>query len=541
VSSFCGAESAGFQAISKKFESDKIHGLMSQSSFFSSSLSRVFALVLLFSLALTIRLYDLTDLPLDFHPTRQLLSAIKARGLYYETQPDGIATEKLETAIRQAKLKADVEPVLFEHVVAFTYRFTGEQVWIARIYSSLFWLIGGAFLFMLVRDLNSFDGAIFSTAYYLLYPYSIIASRSFQPDPLMMMFILAFWWMFSRWVDLTPNPSPERRGKPWWVLLAGVFGGLAILIKFSAAFFVVGAALGLALSRFTLRELLRNRQVWLMALVGSMPALAYLIYGIFIGGYLGGQFSGRFIPALLVSPVNYLQWATKASLASGGLFIMLGLLGLFFVKDERLRRLMLGLWAVYFVYGLFFNYHVATHDYYHLPLIPIVAVSLSPLGDWFFARLAEASPRPWMRSAVYFILFFGLSSVLWNVRNQMKAVDYRPEAVMWAEVGEQLADEHVVALTQDYGSRLEYWGLKTAATWPYVGDISYIDARGGAFFFEELFNEYLSKRDYFLVTDFDEFDRQLELKDRLLNSYLIHSQDDGYVIFDLRSPISGGS
>ena len=514
---------------------------MSQSSFFSSPLSRVFVLVLLFSLALTIRLYDLTDLPLDFHPTRQLLSAIKARGLYYETQPDGIPTWKLETAIRQAKLKADVEPVIFERVVAFTYRFAGEQLWIARICSSLFWLIGGIFLFMFVRDLISFEGAIFSTTYYLFFPYAIIASRSFQPDPLMVMFLLSFWWMFSRWVGLTPNPSPGSRGKQWWwVFLAGLFGGLAILIKFSAAFFVIGTALGLALSRFSLRKLLRNRQVWLMALIGALPALAYLIYGIFVGGYLGGQFSGRFIPALLLSPVNYLQWATKASLAAGGLFIMLGLLGLFFVKDERLRRLMLGLWAAYLVYGLFFNYHVATHDYYHLPMIPIVAVSLSPLGDWFFARLTEASPRLWMRSTVYFILFFGLFSVLWSVRNQMKSVNYRPEAVMWAEVGEQLADERVVALTQDYGSRLEYWGLKTAATWPYVGDINYIDARGGAFYFDELFNEYLSKRDYFLVTDFDEFDRQLELKNRLFSSYLIHAQGDGYVIFNLRSPLRGG-
>ena len=514
---------------------------MTQPSFFSSQLLRVIALVLLFALALTIRLYDLTDLPLDFHPTRQLLSAIKARGLYYETQPDGVPTWKLETAIRQAKLKADVEPVIFERVVAFTYRFTGEQLWIARIYSSFFWLVGGLFLFMLVRELISLEGAIFSITYYLFFPYSVFASRSFQPDPLMVMFLLAFWWMFSRWLALTADASSHDR----WVgvreaILAGLFGGLAILIKFSAAFFVIGAALGMGLSRFTLREILRNHQVWLIVFIGVLPALTYLIYGIFIGGYLGGQFSGRFIPELLLSPVNYLQWATKAYLAAGGLFIMLGLLGFFFVKDGRLRSLMTGLWIAYLIYGLFFNYHVATHDYYHLPLIPIVALSLSPVGDWFFERLTVASPSPWMRGAVYFILLFGLFSVIWNIRNQMKDIDYRPEAAMWAEIGEQLVDKRAVALTQDYGSRLEYWGWKTVATWPYLGDINYIDTRGGAFFFEELFNEYSSKRDFFLITDFNELDRQSELKNRLFSSFLIHSQGDGYVIFNLRNPLSGG-
>src|SRR5688500_212116 len=537
--SFYGGGSADFQAKSKKLQSDKIHAPMTQESFFASKFARSIVLVLLFAIALTIRMYDLTDLPLDFHPTRQLLSAIKARGIYYETQPDGVPTWKLETAIRQAKLKADVEPVVFERLVAFTYRFTGEQVWLARIYSSLFWLIGGIFLFMLVRELISFEGAIFSTAYYLFFPYAIIASRSFQPDALMVMLTISFWWIFARWITFTRSPSPEGRGVRV-ALLAGLLGGLAIFIKFSAAFFVIGAALGLALSRFTLRELLRNIEVWLMVLIGILPAAAYLVYGIFIRGDLGSQFSGRFIPTLLLNPLNYLQWMTKASMAAGGLFIMLALLAFFLVKENRLRSLMSGLWGAYLLYGLFFDYHVATHDYYHLLLIPIVALSLGLFGDWFFARLAEASLHRYQRSAVYLILFFGLLSVVWNVRNQIKAVDYRPEAAMWVEIGEQLVDERVVALTQDYGSRLEYWGWKTAATWPYTGDINYSDARGGIFSFDELFDEYASKRDFFLVTDLDELDRQLGLKERLFSSYSIVAQEDGYLIFDLRNPISAG-
>jgi hypothetical protein len=261
---------------------------MSQPSFFSARAIRIAALLLLFSAALSIRLYDLTDLPLDFHPTRQLLSAIKARALYFETQPDGVSTEKLETGIRQARLKAQVEPVIFERLVAYTYRFTGEQLWVSRLYSSLFWLIGGIFLFLLVRDLVSFDAAIFSTAYYLFFPYAVIGSRSFQPDPLMVMLIIAFWWMFLRWTDLAVDPpTPGSGAGARAALLAGLVGGLAIFIKFSAAFFVIGAALGLGLSLFTWRDLLRNTQVWMMAVVGALPASIYLIYGIFIQGWAG--------------------------------------------------------------------------------------------------------------------------------------------------------------------------------------------------------------------------------------------------------------
>ncbi|HJQ15080.1 MAG TPA: glycosyltransferase family 39 protein, partial [Anaerolineales bacterium] len=192
-----------------------------------------------------------------------MVSFIKARGLYYQTKPDGVSARELKTAVRFAKLKADVEPVVFENLVAFTYRFTGEQVWVPRMYSSLFWLIGGIFLFLLARDVASFDGALVSTAYYLLFPYAILGSRSFQPDPLMVMLIVAFWWAFSRWVRL-PSWS--------YAVLSGLLGGLAIFIKFSAAFFVIGGALGLVLSRFTLRDLLLNTQVWIIATIGALPA-----------------------------------------------------------------------------------------------------------------------------------------------------------------------------------------------------------------------------------------------------------------------------
>jgi hypothetical protein len=340
-------------------------------------------------------------------------------------------------------------------------------------------------------------------------------------------------------MTLTPAPlSLQERGAGVRVVLAGLIGGLAIFIKFSAVFFVIGGALGLALSRFTLRDLFTNAQVWVMAFLGALPAAAYLVYGIFIRGDLASQFKGRFVPALLFSPLNYLQWEVKASLAAGGIFIMLGLLGLLVVQDKRLRNFLYGLWGAYLAYGLFFNYHIATHDYYHLPFIPIVALSLAPLGEWFFTRLTEAAWQRWTRIAVVILLAYGVFSVVWDVRNQMKAVDYRPQAAMWAEIGEQFDHkERVIALTQDYGARLEYWGWRRFSTWPYTGDAGYVNIRGGVFSFDDLFERYASKMSYFLVTDFQEFERQGQLRERLFSSYPVSAEGDGYLIFDLKAPL----
>ncbi len=492
-------------------------------SFFSSRGLLILTLVLIFGFGFGIRLYQLTNLPLDFQPTRQLLSMLKARGMYYATNPPGIPDWQKQMAIQQWKTRADVEPSILENIVAFTYRFTGEHFWIARIYSSLFWIIGGIFLFLLVRDLISVDGAVIATAYYLFFPYAVTASRSFQPDPFMVMSIISFWWAFFRWIK---NPS-------WiWAILAGLLGGLAILIKFSAAFFVIGAALGLGLGKFSLRDLIRKPQVWVMALLGILPAAAYLYDGLVLNHFLRQQFGGRFFPSLLLSPINYINWESKAALAAGGLAIMFGLLGLFFVRERSARFFLYGLWGMYILYGLYFDYHIATHDYYQLPFIPIVAISLAPLADWFLSRLAELSTGRWLRIAAITFLAFGLFSALWELRDTLKSVDYRPQAAMWAEIGGKLGHgSGVVALTQDYGQRLNYWGWQNAEIWPNSGDIDYHELRGATFNSSTNFARMISGKTFFLVTDFQELDRQPDLKKSL--SVFPAYDGNGYTIYAL--------
>ena len=507
--------------------------------FFSSRFAQIAALVLLLGLGLAIRIYDLTDLPLDFHPTRQLLSALKARGMYYQPLTD-IPADQRDFAIQQWKFRASVEPAFFERVVAFTYQFTGEQLWIARIYSSLFWVIGAVFLFLLARQLTSIDGALVTTAFYLFAPYAVTASRSFQPDPLMVMLIIIFWWAVYKWA-LTSASFPEGEGRPkdgvrgWaFAIIAGLFGGFAIYIKFVAAFFIIGGGLGAILRRESIVETARRPQIYVMTVLGFLPGAAYVIYGVWIAGYLGQQFGGRFIPSLFLSPSYYLGWIGMLNIVIGGIALMLGLLGLFFLDNEK-RRFLLGLWAGYALFGIIFNYHISSHDYYSLPLIPIVALLLAPLADSFFAQLTKITTTRSARIAVFCLLLFGLFASLWNTRAEMKSIDYRPEAQMWIEISEKIGDKNTAGLTQDYGSRLAYWGWKNLTAWPTYGDLIYHDdLRGAQIDFEGQFETIALKKELFLVTDFDELDRQPFLKEKL-SGYSIFAEDDGYVIFDLTS------
>jgi hypothetical protein len=492
-------------------------------SFFAPRAAWMTALLVLLILGFAIRLYDLTDLPLDFHPTRQLLSALKARGMYYSTLTD-IPAEQKTFAVQQWKVRAAIEPEIIENIVAFTYRFTGEELWIARIYSSLFWLIGAIFLFLLARDVTSTDGALTATAVYLFLPYAVTASRSFQPDPLMVMLIIIFWWAVYQWAR---DPSSYR-----FAIIAGLFGGLAILVKFVAAFFVIAGGLGALLGRMSLRDALKQPQAYVMSVLGVLPGAVYVVYGVFIAGYLGQQFGGRFIPSLFLSPSYYLGWLGMLNQVIGGVMLMLALLGLLFFTDEK-RRFMTALWAGYMLFGLYFNYHISSHDYYSLPLIPIVALSFASLGDWFFTQLRQLANTRIINILVPGILLLGLFASSWDLRAQMKSVDYRPEVQMWQEISEITGEYNLAGLTQDYGSRLAYWGWLPITSWPTFGDLNYHqDLRGAQNDFEKQFEQLALRKDLFLVTDFEELERQPLLMEKL-TQFPIFAQGDGYIIYDL--------
>jgi hypothetical protein len=495
-----------------------------KASFFPARFSQIAALVLLLALGLGIRLLDLTDLPLDFHPTRQLLSALKARGMYYETLTD-VPAEQRSFAIQQWKFRAAIEPEVIERLTASTYQFTGEQLWVARAYSSAFWVIGAVFLFLLAQKLTSADGALAAAAFYLFAPYAVTASRSFQPDPLMVTLVIVFWWAVYEW--------SEKPGSYSWAIAAGLFGGLAIYVKFVAAFFIVSGGLGAVLRRDSLWTLLRRPQTYVMAFLGILPGAGYVVYGVWVAGFLGQQFSGRFIPAYYLSLSYYFGWIGTLNLVVGAAALTLSLIGLFFFEHEN-RRFALGLWAGYFLFGLYFNYHISTHDYYSLPLIPIAALSLAPLADWFFARLTELADSRSTRLAAVGILLLGLFSTFWNLRAEMKRVDYRPEAAMWAEIGERIGDRNAAGLTQDYGARLSYWGWKNLVSWQTYGDTAYhADLRGAQRGFEETFAALAEKKELFVVTDFDELKRQPLLREKLA-AYPVFAEGDGYVIYNLR-------
>jgi hypothetical protein len=476
-------------------------------------------------LGLGIRLYDLTDPPLDFHPTRQLRGAMIARGIYYKMMPNA-DPEMRRTAIQFGNSTGQYEPSILENIVARTYLLTGgENLWIARIYTSVFWVIGGIALFALAWRMTSLGGALLGLGYTLFLPFAVEASRSFQPDPGMVMCIILSVYALYRW--------SETQG--WkWAIAAGLLGGLAVLVKVVAGYIVGGAALAMVLFALGFKRALRSPQVWVMAILMIAPSAIYYL------GIRQGRASDYFqswtisLLHLLLEPAFYVRWFSFVQNLVGLSAILLGLAGVL-IAAPRSRALLLGLWGGYLFYGLLLPYQMYTHSYYHLQLVPILGLSLAPIGQLIAERIGQQA-KIWKLMAAG-VAIVAIAWPVWVSRSTFASQDNRMEPAYWLEVASHLpTDGKIMALTQDYGYRLMYFGWRKVTLWPNRGERSLAALRGKSKEFETYFAKRTEDKNYFLITAFGQFNDQPDLKAMLYDHYPVVAEGDGYIIFDLEHP-----
>lgn len=485
------------------------------------------ALVVLFALGLAIRVYDLSDPPFDFHSNRQFRAALIARGMFYAAL-DGAPEPQRSIALAQQAGEPLIEPPIVEWLAARVYLLTGgPDLRIPRLLSIAFWLLGAAAVFGLARDLSSTAGALVSLAYFLFLPFGMLASRSFQPDPLMAALIAGSAWALYRW----------SRAPGWGrAALAGALTGLAILVKAVAVFPLGLGALFLLAAGPGLRKSLRDRQTWTVAGLALLPVLGYYVNGLFLSGFLAGQDSFRFFPEYWTDPAFYIRWVEMAAGICGFTVLLAGLVGITLVPDRAGRGLLAGLWTGYALYSLALPYHTLTHDYYQLLLVPIAAISLGPPAALVFAEIAR---RPYARPALAAAAALALGAILfkaWDTRVILARVDYRPDAAEWARFEGLLPpDARVVSLAQAYGFPLAYYGWIAAERWPTGADLALRELAGldpNAVSDRRIAD--LAGADYFIVTQFNEFENQPDLQAYLADHAAIYMEGDGFVIYDLQ-------
>jgi 4-amino-4-deoxy-L-arabinose transferase-like glycosyltransferase len=473
-----------------------------------------------------LRMINLTNPPLDFASTRQLFSILKARGMYYQYVSDvPAATRQLAISLGNVGI---VEPPVLETIVSQTYRLTGEYIWIGRIYSVLFWILGGLALFLLIREFASISAAMIGTLFYLFVPFGVLASRAFMPDPLMVALIIYSLWALFRW---------QNTSKWKWAILFGIFAGAALFVKNLSVFIILGGFAGVVLGARGIRRSIRDVQVWVMGVLMILPVGIYTLYGIFMLN-LESQFALRFFPNMWVDPAFFFRWAFIINSNIGWTVTLAAIVSVFLADPKRERPLLIGMWIGYLLFGMAFSYYFFTHDYYQLSFIPVVAISMAPVLRLIFEKFYERSPGLFPRLVLVAVVLVGLAVPAWYSRVQIVGSDYRNEPSFWAEIGDLLGhSKGVIGLTQDYGYRLAYWGWQGSTAWFTSADINLRYLAGQNIDLAQKFAQDTSGKQYFLVTMFGEFDNQPVIKDLLNSHYPVFAQTDEYVIYDLQHPL----
>lgn len=494
--------------------------------FFSPAL-RLLIIGLLFITAFGIRLYNINGMPKNLHPGRPYNSIIIARAYYFETSKS-IPQWRREVARVNKNNRPFQEPRIIEHIAAFTYRIAGgEYLWIPRILFSIFWLTGGFALYLLAKKITSPHGAMLSIAFYLFLPYAVSASRSFHPHSLMIMILILSWLTIFQYYQ---QPSMAR------AVFAGTCSGLTLFTYPHSIFPILGAFSCLAIYKYGFYKAIANLKSLVFVAITLAPVAIW--YGLVARQFIRWYGGISFTPGLLMGSFFWKGWYNQLEYIIGFAALIGALLGAFLPRKGLGKALLTGLWLGYLVYVLIFNYQNATHTYYQIVLIPIVGLSLAPIGALIGAYLDQTCTRWRCRLPVLVIILLALFINIHRVKQQLINRHFEREVKIAKEIGEAVRHStKTILLTRFHKSPFQYHGELSGWYWPKSGDFRAQAMRGERILSAEERFKGLSAQhepEYFIVTDFQEFLRQPDLQGFLTKNFTVLARTRDYLLYDLR-------
>ena len=392
-------------------------------------------------------------------------------------------SEPQRLAAREAARRQPIiEPPVIERAASLVYAAIGrEDLRLARFLSVAAWLAGAFALWWLTARLFGGSSAAIATALavYLFVPFGIPASQALQPDALMTaLTVLAVAaavhhdrgvrLQHDRGVRLQPDlPGPPEGGR--YVRPEGgryvralafltLASAAAIFIKPMAGFFVFPVVLVLAIRRLGwLRGALFTAGLTILAIA---PAAWWYVF------IAPDAADNRLFPALLATPAFWRGWLKMVDavvtwpLAAAGLAAVA-------LTTGRARTVLLALWVGYLLLGAAFTYHIHTHNYYSLPLVPFVALSIA--GAVARAQHAMSNTAVRRVAAVAGALAIAAgATVSAHVAGVFRPTpDADQRAADFARIGSLVEhSRNVTSLDGDYGFSLNYYGYLATSNLP---------------------------------------------------------------------------
>jgi hypothetical protein len=482
-------------------------------------------LAILFFLSLGYRLNNLNN---SRHLGEvQYRAALIARSIYFNFTDSIPEWRRVANAHSLQNLPVKEPPITEIFTVVFYKLLGNEDIRIPRLITSIFWLVGGFFLYKIIKERVSFEGAIVALGYYLFIPLGIVLSTSFQPDSLMVMMFIISLYAILNYYD-----------KPAWknLIIAAILSGFAILVKPFVLFTISGAFLGLLFYMRKGNQQNTYKKLFVFFFICGLPTIFYYGYMILITRQLMRQAEVSFLPQLLLTKDYWKDWTLTAINAVKLTPLLAAIVGIPMARSKHLRAMILGLGGGYLLFCMVFTYHIRYAPYYHAQLIPIVALSFASILP-VITKEIRALNNQWYWSlfpitAIFFLL-------LMNFRETNDSFRSHP-VIERKDVAEEIGEivnhsQATVYIASYYGRPLEYYGELTGTYWP--RSISDLDSALGinqVLTVEDRFKKLEFDPEYFIITDFSEYNRHHpDLKEYLSQNFPVKAHSEHFLIYQL--------
>lgn len=473
-------------------------------------------LFLILALGLGLRLYKL-DIPLaDHHSWRQADTAAVARNFaqdrwnFFKPRIDNMIA--LHPGAPNNERLFMVEPPIYNSIVAAAYKIFGVEVRYARLVSVVFSLGAMVFLYLIVSRFLGVSVGLLSAFFFAVLPFSVYYSRVVLPEPMILFLTLGMFWFAIKWLETNSMVHYS---------LFIVLSALSFTQKTFPLFFLLPLVY-LFVRKFGL-SVFKQKKLYLWVLLSFLPFAAWR--------WWVGQFPEG-------TPAN-LWLFNQGNIRFKGAFF-------YWIFAKRIGELILGFWGLaLLVLGLvlkpkkeglfFYSWLLAiliyitvfaagnvTHDYYQIPLIPILSVFLAKGANFLLFEKHEKVSRFMGILAFVVCTAFAFAFSWYEVRgfyNIQSGVDLAGAAV------DELTPKNALVLTGDsndatllYNTNRWGWTGGYASSLPNSKEtIEKIKDMGGSVY----------------VTT--KFDRNSDFGRYMTDNYRILKQTDQYIIFDLTS------
>jgi len=466
-------------------------------------------------LGLLLRLYKV-NIPLaDHHSWRQADTAAVARNFvkegwnFFKPKIDNFTP--LHPNLPNDERLFLVEPPVYNTIVAGVYKVFGFNVEYARLISIIFSLGSIIFLYLIVSHYLGNSTGLLTGFFYAVLPYSIFYSRVVLPEPMIMSLMLGMFYFAIKWLE---NNSAI------FYLLFTVFSALTFSQK-AFPLFLTLPLLYLFWKKYGIRFLFQKKLYW-WVLLSLAPFLAWRWW---IGHFPEG------IPANL--------WLfNQGNIRFKGAFFH-------WIFAQRIGELILGFWGLPFlIFGLiqkpkkegwFFHFWLlalilyvfvfaagnVTHDYYQIPLVPVLCVFLAQGANFLLFEKNDKLNKTFCYLLFTICFIFMLAFSWYEVRgfyNIQSGVDLAGMAV------DDLTPKDALVLTGDsndatllYNTNRHGWSGGYASNYPNEPEVINRVKQMGA--------------SYYVTT---KFDRNSEFGQYMLTTYQVVKETDQFVLFSLK-------